>query len=307
MKLSETSITTVKSAVLQNAARAMDYLAWLISREIRMFELFGIEFSLNSTVILLPVIMVAYLGLDWHVPILVLGAAASILLHEMGHALGGYIVGNHAKKIGLIACGGYTLFEEPLGTTAEDALIGLFGPLANAMAVIALMMAEASLFGCTSLKWLKILLFQVFDEYPSIRFLPDSFFIFNALAMTNMYMFLFNLVPAFPLDGGRCLRVLAGRFLPPLTAATATMFVARVLACAIVVRGVIIDLMLDFDIFDMLFMILVAVWIWFGSAAEVWRTEQEEASSMKDPCLDADCILEKKNKTWNTQNSTASY
>ncbi len=293
MKMQAINIATVKSVMLQHAARAMDFLAWLISREIRMFELLGIEFSLNSTAILLPVIIVAYLGLDWRVPILVLGVAASILLHEMGHAIGGYIVGNHAKRIGLIACGGYTLFEEPPGARAKDALISLFGPLTNAMVVIALMLAEARLFGFTALKWFRILLFQVFDDYPSIRFLPDSFFVFNALAMTNIYMFLFNLVPAFPLDGGRCLRVFTGLFLPPRTAANVTMVVARALACAIVVRGVIIDLILDFDIFDMFFMILAAVWIWCGSTAEVWRTEQEEAYSMEDPCLDAECILKK--------------
>ena len=127
-----------------------------------------------------------------------------------------------------------------------------------------------------------------------MHFMPDSFSIFNSFAIINMYMLLFNLVPAFPLDGGRCFRVLAERFMPPLTAATVTMFVARVLACAIAIRGVITDLILDRDIFDLGFMIVVAVWIWYGSIAEVWRTEQEEASSMEDPSLDAECIFQKK-------------
>lgn len=275
--------------MLQYALRAMDFLEWLFSKKIKLVEICGVELSLNSTAILLPVVFVASCGLDWFVVMMVLEAAASLLLHEAGHALGGYIVGNPAKEISLIAFGGYTLFTKNPGATAKDALISLCGPLANVLAVFAMILAEAGIFGLSPLKWLRILLLQIFCDYPSMHFMPDAFLLMNYFAIINMYLFLFNLVPAFPLDGGRCFRVLAGRFLPPLTAATVTMFVARVLACAIVIRAVIIDLIHDRDIFDMLFIALVAVWIWFGSIAEVWRTELEEASSVEDPCLDAEC------------------
>lgn len=294
MELFEINITTVKSVMLQYAARATEYIEWLFSKKVRMFELCGIEFSLNCSVILLPVMLVASCGLNWFTVILAFGAALSILLHEIGHAIGGHIVGNPATEIGLIACGGYTILTKDPGATAGDALVCAFGPLANALAVLATVIAESCIFGLSPIKWLQILLLQFFGDCPSLHFMPDSFSIFNSFAIINMYMLLFNLVPAFPLDGGRCFRVLAERFMPPLTAATVTMFVARVLACAIAIRGVITDLILDRDIFDLGFMIVVAVWIWYGSIAEVWRTEQAEPNLAEDPCFDADGILQQK-------------
>ena len=283
MELSAINISTVKYGMLQYAVRAMEFLGWLFSKKIKLFELCGVELSLNITAILLPAVLVASCGLGWFVVIVVFEIAASILLHEAGHALGGFIVGNPAREIGLIACGGYTRFAKMPGATASDALVCLCGPLANALTVFALILAETCILGLTPLKWLNVLLAQVFWDSPSLYFMPESFHILNTFAMINMYMLLFNLVPAFPLDGGRCFRVLAGRFLPPLSAASLTMIVSRFLACAIVVRGVIIDLILDRDIFDMCFLTLVALWIWWGSLGEVWRTEEEEASSTLDP------------------------
>ena len=294
MELFEINITTAKSAMLQYALRATELIEWFFSKKIRMFEFCGIEFTLNSTVVLLPVALVVSCGFDWFAVALFFGGVFSILLHEAGHAVGGSIVGNPVREIGLVGCGGYTIFARIPGATAGDALVCAFGPLANALAVLATVIAESCIFGLSPIKWLQILLLQFFGDCPSLHFMPDSFSIFNSFAIINMYMLLFNLVPAFPLDGGRCFRVLAERFMPPLTAATVTMFVARVLACAIAIRGVITDLILDRDIFDLCFMILVAIWIWYGSIAEVWRTEQALESSTKDPCLDANSIFQQK-------------
>ena len=294
MELFEINITTVKSVMLQYAARATEYIEWLFSKKVRMFELCRIEFSLNCSVILLPVMLVASCGLDWFSVMLTVGAALSILLHEIGHAIGGHLVGNPAKEIGLIACGGYTILTKVPGATARDALISAFGPLANALVVIALVLLETLIFGLTPWKWACILLYQMLGDGPYMGFMPSFFHVINALAIINTYMLLFNLLPAFPLDGGRVFRCITGRFLSPLSAASVTMFVARVLACAIAIRGVITDLVIDRDIFDLIIMILAAVWIWCGSTAEVWRTEQEEASSMEDPSLDAECIFQKK-------------
>ncbi len=294
MELSTLNCSTFKSVMLQYVVRATEYLEWLLCKKARLFDLCGIEFSLNCSAILLPAVLVASCGLDWFSVMLTFGAALSILLHEIGHAIGGHLVGNPAKEIGLIACGGYTILTKVPGATARDALISAFGPLANALVVIALVLLETLIFGLTPWKWACILLYQMLGDGPYMGFMPSFFHVINALAIINTYMLLFNLLPAFPLDGGRVFRCIAGRFLSPLSAASVTMFVARVLACAIAIRGVIIDFVLDRDIFDLFFMILAAVWIWYGSIAEVWRTEQVVASSTKDPCPDANSLFQQK-------------
>ena len=267
--------STIKAVIIQYALRAMKYLEWFFSKNVRMFELCGIEFSLNGSAILLPATFFASCGLNWFTVGLVLAVASSLLIHEIGHAIGGYVVGNHAKEISLIACGGYTILTRLPGATAKDAIISAFGPLANALVVIAMVFLETLIFGLAPWKWICILIYQMFGDGPNMDFMPSFFHIMNTLTIINTYMFLFNLIPAFPLDGGRVFRVIVGRFMAPITAAKVTMFVSRACACMIVIHAVIPDVVRDWDPFDSCFLIVVAAWIWFGSMAEIWRTEND--------------------------------
>ena len=267
--------STFKSAMLKHAARVTEYLEWLLSKKIRMFELCGISFSLNCSAILLPATFFASCGLNWFTVGLVLAVASSLLIHEIGHAIGGYVVGNHAKEISLIACGGYTVLTKFPGATAKDAIISASGPLANALVVMAMVLLETLIVGLTPFKWICILIYQMFGDGPYMDFMPSYFHIINMLTIVNTYIFLFNLMPAFPLDGGRVLRFIVGQFMAPLTAAKVTMFLSRVFACMVFLYAVKADLVCDWDPFDFCFLILVAAWIWFGSKAEVWRTEDD--------------------------------
>ena len=252
----------------------MECFLALILRNIKLFSLFGIDCSVNASVVALPVLIFSYGGLGWDMTICLVGVEASMFLHEMGHALGGYLVGNPAREICLTGFGGYTLLSNRPGATGRDAVISILGPLANAMMVLLLMGLETCLFGLTPLKWLRILLLQVFGNSPSMHFLPESYFIINAFAIFNLYVFLFNLLPAFPLDGGRVVRWFLGRFLCPLAAAKVTMFVSRACACLVIVHAIKIDVILDWDPIDLGFLLLVSAWIWLGSLGEVWRTEE---------------------------------
>lgn len=275
MDFSALDCSTFKSAMLQYAMRATECLEWLFSKKVRMFELCGIAFFLNWSAIILPAVFVVSCGLDWFTVVLVIGVAFPILVHEIGHAIGGYVVGNPAKEIGLIACGGYTILTRLPGATAKDAIISAFGPLANALVVIAMVFLETLIFGLTPWKWICILIYQMFGDGPNMDFMPSYFHIINTLTIINTYMFLFNLIPAFPLDGGRVLRFIVGQFMAPLPAAKVTMFVSRVCACMVILHAVKTDVVRDWNPFDFCFLILVAAWIWFGSMAEIWRTEND--------------------------------
>jgi Zn-dependent protease len=114
-----------------------------------------------------------------------LGLFASIILHELAHAV-------MARKFGL-PIGGITLFifggvaelkQEPK-TPRSEFWVAIVGPVASV--VIAAACHGAALISSSS-------------ELPAITGILDL------LAMTNTVLALFNLAPAFPLDGGRILR-----------------------------------------------------------------------------------------------------
>lgn len=264
---------TTQLGISSYAHKVMDYLGALLCKKVKMFELFGIEFFLNSSVIAIPIILAFSGGFSWGVVIYVLGIAASILLHEMGHALGGYIVGNPAKEISLIACGGYTIFSRNPGVTAKDAFMSFAGPMTNGLVCSLIIWIEIALWGGTFGEWVHVLLSQVFGKDLSTDELPLSFVMMNAIAIVNAYMLLFNLLPAFPLDGGRIFRWFSGCFMSSQKAAFTTMLVARLLACLIVGRSIMMDLIGEFSPFNLGIMVLIAVWIWWGSKTELWRTK----------------------------------
>lgn len=250
-------------------------LFWaLFFRKAKAFNLLGIDCSVNASVVVLPTIVFAYGGFGWNMVMYLLGMMVSLLLHEIGHAFGGFLVGNPAREICLTGFGGYTILSNLPGATGKDALISVFGPLTNAILVVIVTCVEANLFGLTPLKWFQILFHQVFGNCPSMHFMPESYFIINSFAIFNLYVVMFNLLPAFPLDGGRVVRWFLGIFLCSSTAAVATMFVSRACACIMVVFAVITDIVLDRNPIDFFYLILIAAWVWLGSLAEVWRTER---------------------------------
>lgn len=266
--------STKRFELLPFLVQGVESLWALLCWKVRMFTLLGIDFSINASTVALPVFLFACCGLDWTVAIYLLVVVATILIHEIGHAIGGYLVGNPAREIVLIACGGYTIPTEDPGATAGDALMSVFGPLANALTCLLLTILESLLFGGTPGGWLKVLLMEVMGMCPVTDGMPELFDIMAFMAKFNLYVLLFNLIPAFPLDGGRVLRWFSGCFLTPIAAARLTMFVSRACALVIAIQGVIKDVVLDRDFLDLGVLALVVAWIWFGSLAEVWRTEE---------------------------------
>src|ERR1700680_2554344 len=128
----------------------------------------------------------------------------SVVLHELGHALVGMRAGVPAKAIILLPIGGGTLLHETqhpiepgLLTWKRDIRIALAGPLVNiVIAVVAggVLLAMA----------------------PQVHFWAKPFYIYSgnlprSLFWSNLGLALFNLLPAYPMDGGRVLRALFSR------------------------------------------------------------------------------------------------
>jgi Zn-dependent protease len=117
--------------------------------------------------------------------IIVAGLLLSILLHEFGHALIGRLFGAPVSHIELTGMGGIAHFERSLPRSAlQRSVIYLAGPAVNLLLWqgLGLLAGEAAEFG------------------KSMLALPLA-----VLASANFFLMIFNLLPAYPLDGGHTL------------------------------------------------------------------------------------------------------
>jgi Zn-dependent protease len=182
----------------------------MFSTRWRLFRLLGIPISVDASWLIILALLTWTLidffrGEVTDLPVATywtmgLGAALAfftcIVLHELGHALVARAVGIPIRGITLFLFGGVAEMEdEPLSATSEF-LMAVAGPAVSAVL--------AAIF------WL----LSGLTEAPSV-ILPLQY-----LARINLVVLIFNLVPAFPLDGGRVLRSILWAVLKDLRRAT---------------------------------------------------------------------------------------
>ncbi|MCX7751233.1 MAG: site-2 protease family protein [Blastocatellia bacterium] len=110
----------------------------------------------------------------------------SVLGHEIGHALVARAEGIRIYDITLHLFGGFARFEHEAHTPGSEFRIAVAGPSASFLyAVVFFLLNQLSV--------------HVFDSRPAAL-------ITNYLALSNLILALFNLLPGFPLDGGRVFR-----------------------------------------------------------------------------------------------------
>ncbi len=135
--------------------------------------------------------------------------AVSVVLHELGHALAARNYGIGTESITLYPFGGVAAIEKMPEDADQELVIALAGPAVN-----------FALTAVTGALWL------------ATGFAP-----FALMAMMNAGMGAFNLIPAFPMDGGRVLRALLSRRMGFLPASRLAVRVGRVFAWGFIAVG----------------------------------------------------------------------
>src|SRR5262245_56226445 len=145
---------------------------------------------------------------------LVLSAFGCVVLHELGHALMARRFGIETEDITLYPIGGVARLKRMPRAPGAELLIALAGPAVNfAIAAALLGLQGLGLAG----SWL------------------DGFV--EGLVMVNLALGPFNLIPAFPMDGGRVLRAFLSGWLGRARATTIAASIGRALALAFGVYG----------------------------------------------------------------------
>jgi stage IV sporulation protein FB len=137
----------------------------------------------------------------------ILALFACVVLHEFGHALMARRFGISTPDITLLPIGGMARLERMPEKPAQEIAVALAGPAVN----VAIWAILVGVFGATT-------------DLEALSELEDPAAGFWArLAAVNLFLVLFNLIPAFPMDGGRVLRALLSI---PLGRVKATRFAA---------------------------------------------------------------------------------
>lgn len=189
--------------------------------------MFGVPVRLHFTFVLLLIfLIVADLGSresSLSYALFLLGLFASVLLHEMAHAFVGMRFGVRTTEIVMFPIGGLSRMERILGP-AEELWTALAGPMMNVS-------ISAAIFG-----YMFFMQQAVAVKLPDLLQPTDT----NALARLaygNLLLAGFNLLPAFPMDGGRILRALLACIHPQEQATRMAAWMGRMLAISMGLYG----------------------------------------------------------------------
>jgi Zn-dependent protease len=127
----------------------------------------------------------------------------SLIAHELGHAIVARRQGIEVKSIHLFLFGGLTQMSRDARSPGEEFKIAAAGPFATFLMVILFLGIDLAIVG-PSLLWDAVKL------TPNIKLTPVLLSL-SWLLLMNVVVLVFNLVPAFPLDGGRIARALVWR------------------------------------------------------------------------------------------------
>lgn len=207
-------------------------------------------------------VLLVWVALSAYLPERSIGAAAaslvflllvfaSVVLHELGHALVARRFGIPTRDITLLPIGGVARLEKMPEEPRQELAVAIAGPIVSLLlAVIAGGLAST----------LGRLQLPAHPEMPGLTLLGQ-------LAVVNASIAAFNLLPAFPMDGGRVLRAVLAMRMDPTRATRIAARIGQALALALGLVGLFVSPLLAF----------IALFVWVGASHENQLAQLEAA------------------------------
>jgi Zn-dependent protease/CBS domain-containing protein len=167
---------------------------------------------------------------------------ACVLAHEFGHIFTARAFGVSTPDVTLLPIGGVARLERIPEEPREEFLIAIAGPLVNVAIAFALVIVAGAHLSTVHLAAVES---------------PDSSLI-DRLAAVNLFLAVFNMIPAFPMDGGRVLRALLATRLGYVRATEIAAFIGQGVAFALGFIGLLYNPLLIF----------IAIFVYLAAASE---------------------------------------
>jgi len=220
--------------------------AWKIGR------LVGIDVYMHATFLLLVGFILVATWVETHdvartifAVIFVLIIFGCIVLHELGHALMARRFGFRTRDIVLLPIGGVSRLERMPEDPHQELLVAVAGPAVNVLIALGLFALLAALGRIPTLR-----------QAMMISWTGHHFLL--SLMAVNVWLVLFNAIPAFPMDGGRVLRALLATRMDYTEATQTAAHVGQAFALVFGFLGLFFDP----------FLLFIALFVWMGASGE---------------------------------------
>ncbi|MFA5499665.1 MAG: site-2 protease family protein [Candidatus Omnitrophota bacterium] len=218
---------------------------------IRLFKLFGISINIHITFLLLLIFFLSG-GIKWLV--LILGVFCFVTLHEICHSLVAKSYGIEVREITLLPIGGIASMSAMPEKPHQEFFISIAGPLFNLVVVAVFYIPIKNLLGPEVL----------FYRPLSTATWPLTI---SYLYWINLILAIFNLIPAFPMDGGRVLRSLLAQKMGYQRATKVAVNLGHIFALIFAYFGIV-----GFNII----LIAIAVFIYMAASNEELQVDLKE-------------------------------
>lgn len=230
----------------------------------KLTRLAGIDVYVHATFF----ILIAWIGLSYWIESgslaavitgvgFILALFACVVLHELGHALTARRYGIRTRNITLLPIGGMAALERMPDDPKQEITIALAGPAVNLVIALGL--------------WLWISVSNSLLQVDALSLTEGSFL--EKLLLVNIILAIFNLLPAFPMDGGRVFRAALSIRMDRNRATQIAAKVGQGLALWLGLIGLLYNP----------FLIFIALFVWIGAAAEAGL--EQIKSSLSDAAV----------------------
>lgn len=222
----------------------------------KIFTVFGIPIELHVSFLLLMLFIyfVAFLGIiSLYIAFLITLLFVTVVIHELSHSYVAQKYGVTIERIVLLPIGGVSAMEEIPKDPNQELKIAAAGPLTNIFIAFFCLIALILIGSVGSLTVSSLFI----SDTPSADL---TLFLSNFLGV-NLILGLFNLLPAYPMDGGRVLRAFLARRMNYVNATKTAATIGKQFAILMAIIGIFFNFIL----------ILIAIFIYIGAEQE-YRT-----------------------------------